>query len=284
MSEIHTNEVAHPSRRVSWHSWRVVALAVVIAMVSTAGAAAASGYDFRVDGGGDGNALVQCGGGMSRLGHVFDENASLFPGDPAVIITVVNTIPVDFFLLENVSTGTHTGTHLDSPGHFIDGGRTIDDLDATEFVWPAYVIDVRDRIAAEGPDFQLTKQDIKAYERENGEIQPGSMVIIQTGFETKFGTPAYVDDVAPGFSEKAVRWLFTKRDIGGLGSDTLGPDATSDVDFLATYTALSFDGVTMPGLNNLDSLNRTGDIIIASAVALRDGSGYQVDPLACHGR
>lgn len=265
---------------------RLVSATIVLALVSTVGIAAATGRQpFQVKGGGEGNAMVRCGGGMSRLGHPFGEGiTTVFPGDPEVMVEIVNTIPVDFFLLEKVTTGTHGGTHLDAPAHFIEGGRSIDQLDATEFVWPAYVIDVRDRIADEGPDFQVSEQDIRDYEREWGKIRSGSLVIIQTGLEDVFGTPAYTTTDAPGFSADAVQWLFDERDIAGLGADGLGPDATSDFDFGATFTALANDGVTMPGMNNLDSLNRTGDIIIASAVPLVDGSGYQVDPLACHGR
>jgi kynurenine formamidase len=265
--------------------WVFIALTVVIALVSTVGVAAATNNGFRVRGGGGGDAVLRCAGGMTRLGHPFGQGiTTVFPGDPEVMVEIVNTIPVDFFLLEKVTTGTHGGTHLDAPRHFIEGGRSIDQLDATEFVWPAYVIDVRERMVDEGPDFQLSMADIRAYEREVGRIKKGSMVIIQTGLEELFGTHAYATASAPGFSEEAVLWLFEHRDIAGLGADGLGPDATSDVDFIATYTALYLDGVTMPGLNNLDSLNRRGDIIIASAVSLAGGSGYQVDPLACHGR
>ena len=228
-------------------------------------------------------AELLCSGGMSHLSHVFDENASIFPGDPAPEITIVNTIPVDFFLLESVKTGTHTSTHLDAPGHFVTGGRTVDQLRPDEFIYPAYRIDVRDRIESEGPNFLLSEQDIRAYEKQHGKIKKGSLVIIHTGFDQLFGTPDFLGD-APGFSGDTVQWLFDKRKIKGLGSDTFGPDATLDASFLATDTALRNDGVAIPGLANLDSLAVRGDLIMAPAVRLRDGSGYQVNALACHAK
>ncbi len=80
---------------------------------------------------------------MTRLGHPFDENSSVFPFDPAIQITDVYTVADDFFLVEDIDTGAHAGTHIDAPAHFIEGGRTIDQLAADEFVWPAYKIDVR---------------------------------------------------------------------------------------------------------------------------------------------
>ena len=285
-NETSQGEEATHNRASGWRpkSWGMVALICVLGLVSTVGVASATSEFFRVRGGGGGDAVLRCAGGMSRLGHPFGQGiTTVFPGDPEVMVEIVATIEEDFFLVEKVTTGTHGGTHLDAPGHFIAGGRTIDDLAATEFVWPAYVIDVRQRMAQQGPDFQLTRQDIRAYEDQWGRIPQGALVIVQTGLEELFGTPAYAVASAPGFSADAVQWLFDQRQIAGLGADGLGPDATSDTDFGATFTALVNDGVTLPGMNNLDSLNRNGDIIIASALPLQDGSGFLTDPLACHG-
>jgi kynurenine formamidase len=259
---------------------RMAALAVGMAALGAGSVVVAQG-GFRVDT--DAGASLRCPGGMARLSHVFDENASIFPGDPETEIEIITTIQNDGYLVERVTTGSHTGTHLDAPGHFIEGGRTVDELLATDLVWPTYVIDVRDRMARVDDDaFQLTVNDIKRYERKNGRIPDGAMVIIRTGFEDLFGTDAYFDP-APGFSGDAVQWMVDQRDIGGVGSDTLGPDATSDEDFAATYTILDNDRVALPDLAGLDALQTKGDILMTGAVKLRDGSAYQVDPLACLG-
>lgn len=261
---------------------RLAIAGVMVGVLTTGGAAMATfGFSVRAGGG----AGLTCPGGMSRLGHVFDENASVFPGDPETKIEIAATIAVDGFKVERVTTGVHTGTHIDAPGHFFEGARTIDQLEATEFVWPAYVIDVRDRLTGTEADGEivLSPADIRAYEKRHGKIRPKSMVILQTGFDAKFGTPEY-DAPAPGFSAEAVQWMVDNRNIGGVGSDTFGPDATSDDTFGATATILENDRVAMPDINDVASLSIRDDIIIASAVPLRDGSAYQTDPLACHGR
>lgn len=268
-------------RRVTPKSLIALLLAMA-AVVASAGAAGAY-YGFQVRGGGHSDALLRCNGGMSHLSHVFDSNASVFEGDPPPAISIIFTVPNGGFLLEEVTTGTHTGTHFDAPIHFVENARSVDQLEAEEFVWPAYVIDVRRRMVNNGPDFQLSKADIRRYERRNGRIPDGALVIIQTGFDAFYGTPAYNDPV-PGFSGQAVQWLFDKREIGGLGSDTFGPDATTDGTFGATFTALDNDGIVIPGMNNLDSLHRNGDIVISPTVRLGNGSGYQTAPIACHRR
>ena len=259
---------------------RVAALAVGMAALGAGSVVVAHG-GFRIDT--ESGASVRCPGGMARLSHVLDEDASIFPGDPETEIEIVATIEADGYLVERITTGVHTGTHLDAPGHFIAGGRTVDDLLATDLVWPTYVVDVRGRLArSTRDDFQLTIGDLKRYEAKHGRIPDGAMVILRTGFEDRFGTDGYFAD-APGFSGDAVQWMVDRRDIGGLGSDTLGPDATSDADFLATYTILANDRVAIPDLAGLDALDTSGDIMMAGVVKLRDGSAYQVDPLACLG-
>ena len=263
----------------------LAAMGIAVAVIGVAGVAGA-GVGIKITGGGKGDdrAQLSCPGGMSRLAHPWGYGMSIFEGDPETTVSIVNTIEPDGYLLEQVSTGVHTGTHLDAPGHFVNGGRTVDQLQAREFVWPAYVIDVRSRMTGSDADgFQLTVDDIRAVERSQGKIPKGAMVIIQTGFDQKFGTDEYVTGATPGFAGATVQWMVDARRIGGIGSDTLGPDATSDELFDATYTILANDRVALPDIDNLDSLNPVGDIIIAPAVPLQGGSGFMVEPLACHG-
>lgn len=278
---------------------RVAVALAIVASVSMAGVVVAAGVGVKIQGSGGGKAQVKCPGGMSRLGHEFNEQMSIFPGDPAIHISDEYTIAVDFFKVEDIDTGAHAGTHLDVPAHFIDGGRTVEELAAEEFVWPAYKIDVRGMTFT---DNFVEVSDIAAYEDEHGKIEKGSLVILQTGAEAYFGLGGPGDTYAvdaddnahntddlfgfvnPGFSGAAVQWLFDERDIDGVGSDAYGPDAATDGDFDATYTTLDNDGVVLVAIANLDSVNVNKDVIMASTVALSDGSGFSTDPIACHGK
>ncbi|MDH4145320.1 MAG: cyclase family protein [Acidimicrobiia bacterium] len=259
------------------HLYAAVAVAALLGTGVVAGATASQQAVHIAPSGSD--AALSCPGGMVRLSHEFDENASIFPGDPSPEIEVLFTAEDDGFLLESVKTGTHTGTHLSAPGHFIAGATTVDDLPASDFAWPAYVVDVTERVAT-NPDFQLSVADIRALERTQGTIPAGALVILRTGFDARFGTPAYLD-TAPGFSGAAVSWMFKQRDIKGVASDTFGPDATSDENFMASYRAYQAGGITIENMAGVGQLHRTGDVVIASTVRLADGSGYQTDPLGC---
>jgi kynurenine formamidase len=278
-------------------SRRLGAAAAAVFVLAIGAAAGAAVGDRTIRGGGPGAASLSCPGGMTRLGHELAEDMSVFAFDPAVHIELEYTVAEDFFLVEDIDTGSHAGTHLDVPAHFIEGGRTVDELAADEFVWPVYKIDVRGR-TFDGDIPFITVDDIVAYEAEHGPIpRTGALVVLQTGAEQFWGAEevvvdedgnaANVDDffdfANPGFSGEAVQWLFDNRKVAGVGSDAYGPDAAGDENFDATFTALANDGVALVALANLDAVNVRGDLILAPTVALADGSGFSTDPIACHG-
>jgi arylformamidase len=46
--------------------------------------------------------------------------------------------------VSQMSMGTHTGTHVDAPAHFVPGGGTVEGLDLDVLVGPVLVVDARD--------------------------------------------------------------------------------------------------------------------------------------------
>lgn len=265
-------------------------------MLSVAGAAGAAVNSIKVRGSGSGPiASMNCPGGMSQLGHPFEAAMTLFQFDPVVRVENEYTVDAHGYLVEDIDMGSHAGTHIDAPAHFLTDGRTLDELAADEFIWPVYKIDVRDMDLENG---MLEWDDIRAYERRHGKIAKGSLVVLRTGAEEFWGAEEVIadadDNVAnvddfftfenAGFSGAAVQQLFDRRGIDGIGSDAYGPDASTDGLFDATYTALANDGIALVALANLDQVNISGDIIMAPTVALQGGSGFSTNPIACHGR
>jgi kynurenine formamidase len=186
----------------------------------------------------------------------------IFEGDPEFTVETVTTISEDGYLLEQItSLGTHTGTHISAPAHFIEGAAFLSELDETWTLMPLAVLDVRGRVARAGGDFSLDADDLRRWERRHGRIPAGGCVLLLTGFSSRYlpgERPGPTDDyfdAAPGFTGAAVQWLFDRRRIRSVGSDTFGPDATSDADFAATSTALDAGGITVenvgPGLTRM---------------------------------
>ena len=79
----------------------------------------------------------------------------------------------------------HFGTHVDAPGHFLEGKQTVDRIDAKRLIAAAVVIDVRSQVRQK-PDYQLTSADIRNWERE-GRIPDGAVVLLLTGWDERYG-------------------------------------------------------------------------------------------------
>ena len=68
-----------------------------------------------------------------------------WPGDPPVELEPAKRLAKgDSANVSELRLGTHTGTHVDPPFHFIDGAPTADQIDLNILVGPALVADLRD--------------------------------------------------------------------------------------------------------------------------------------------
>lgn len=68
----------------------------------------------------------------------------VYPGDSGVEITPVARMAQGALAdVSRLSLGTHTGTHVDPPGHFILGGAMVDSLPLDVLIGPAWVADTR---------------------------------------------------------------------------------------------------------------------------------------------
>ena len=64
----------------------------------------------------------------------------VYPGDPTFQSHRVNSFKQgDMCEVSEVTMGTHCGTHIDAPFHFIKGGKTVDSIGLDTFVGMAYV-------------------------------------------------------------------------------------------------------------------------------------------------
>lgn len=89
------------------------------------------------------------------------ETVPIYEGDPKVkidaFVSIANGSAAN---VSNVCFGAHTGTHVDAPNHFIDGTRTVDDLDVEKLIGPCLVVEVPADVIAIEPEHLPVLQDI----------------------------------------------------------------------------------------------------------------------------
>ena len=203
----------------------------------------------------------------------------IWPGDPEFVIEPWATYEVDYYFINRISIGEHSGTHWGTPNTFIEGGRSADMIPVEELVVPAVVIDIRDK-AAQDVDYRLTVEDVLAWEQAHGQIAAGSVVILLTGWQDKWGDPAAfigqdADGVLhwPGFGAEAATFLVTERGAVGLGTDTHGVDPGNDEEFGASFAMYEADGMILECLANLDKLPPVGATLVVGGLPIAGGSG-----------
>ena len=73
----------------------------------------------------------------------FSTELPVYPGDPAVQISQVASLAAgDICTVSHLSFGSHTGTHVDPPAHFIAGKATLDQLPLEVLIGKARVVEV----------------------------------------------------------------------------------------------------------------------------------------------
>ena len=202
------------------------------------------------------------------------------PGEEAVRRTVV-TIEDDGYYMQEWRIIEHIGTHVDAPGHFTPGGRLATELELSELITPAVVIDIADR-AARDPDTVVTVDDLRAFERRHGRIPRDAAVLMHSGWAAKVGdADAYRGADAtgtlhfPGFGAEATEWLLRRRGIRSLGGDTLSIDPGNSATFDTHLILTGADRYGLENLANLDRIPRKGATVVVGLIPYEEGSGGQ---------
>lgn len=123
------------------------------------------------------------------------------------------------------------GTRLDARGLVGREHRSVAQIPSRDLLVTAVVVTVVPKIA-ETPNYHITVDDLRAWERQNGRIPKRSAVLLHTGWSRRWADPArYANEdgqgVArvPGFSPAAVAFLVTERQVSGVGLDAFVPAA-----------------------------------------------------------
>lgn len=192
----------------------------------------------------------------------------------------------------NFSCSEHTGTHFDAPIHWVSGrdlpNNATDTLPLEDLIGPACVMDCS-RQAAADPDFLLTADHIRDWERQHGRIPPRAWFLMRTDWSQRRDPVAYqnLDEAGqhtPGPDTSAVRFLVEERDVVGFGSEAIGTDAGQGAHLKPPYPCHYYmHGNGRHGLQcltNLDLLPPTGAVIICPPLKIRQGSGSPLRVLA----
>jgi kynurenine formamidase len=169
------------------------------------------------------------------LSHRLDASTPAYPGDPVFSSCPALTLEKDGCNVSTLSLGTHTGTHVDAPYHFLADGKRMDELALEQLVGRAVVLDLtskQPRDAIEVHDME----DALSGDRHGsaGSSSSPSILLLYTGWDRRWGTPEYHDH--PHLTRTAAEAI-VRAGYRVIGIDAFSPDPTSPMDPLESTDA-----------------------------------------------
>ena len=184
-----------------------------------------------------------------------------WPGDPAVVITRTSDLERgDPATVSKLSMGSHTGTHMDAPRHFIRAGKGLDDMPLETTVGRARVIAIRNAKA-------ILPEELRPHR-----IRRGERLLFKTRNSTRcWKTDRFVKDFV-SLSPEAARFLAQRR-VRLVGIDYLSVGSYRERNGVAVHQTLLGAGVWI--LEGLDlSRVRSGRYeLICLPLKIRSGDG-----------
>jgi len=195
------------------------------------------------------------------LSHSFSEKFKGFS------IESCRTVEVNGWNASTLKFYSHCGTHIDAPIHFNVSNQTIDQIEVSNFIGKAWIVDAR----TVGEKGLITTNEIDLIIKKK--FQPGDSFLIRTDWHKKIHTPEYRDNL-PRISEEFANWCVENK-VKMLGVE---PPSVADVNNVEEVTKihkiLLKNVIIIEGLANLDKLEENKCVeLIALPLKIMNGDG-----------
>jgi arylformamidase len=140
----------------------------------------------------------------------------VWPSDPQVMLEPASRIANgDGANVTRLGMGTHTGTHVDAPWHFIDDGNTLEVVTPDRLIGPCYVADLTFACDHLTPDV-LSRADIPEGTRR--------LLLKTRNSDLWRSSPAQFRETYLGITPDGARWLVDRGfDLVGIDYHSVEP-------------------------------------------------------------
>ena len=205
------------------------------------------------------------------LSHVIEQGMLTFtaPWHPRVEISIMGRHELEGRETRRLVLGTHTGTHIDAPAHFVPGGATIDKTPLEILIGPAYLVEFPQC----APMRQIRIQEVQA---QLPDVSNVKRIVFRFDWSRFWGQEHYYRDW-PFLSRDLCQWLIDAG-VKLVGMDTPSPDNPSDNrdsgNDSPRHKLFLENGVTLVEyLSHLDLIAKRCFDLFALPLKIRDSDG-----------
>ena len=157
-----------------------------------------------------------------------DAQVLAYPGDPPFSLSPVTSVDTHGYSTQVLTMGSHAGTHVDAPAHFLEGGMTVEEIPLEILCGEALVLDVTAAGFEISASF-LSRFDLTGVQR----------LLLKTSNE-RFLPHTLTEDFAHLLADAAL-YLREKTSVRLVGIDYLSIEKTTDGRFPVHRTLLAED-------------------------------------------
>jgi arylformamidase len=160
----------------------------------------------------------------------------VYPGDPPPRVEQAKAIRQgDVCNVSLLTMGSHTGTHVDAPHHFIDGAPRLGEVPLDRMVGAALVADLRGRAA------------VDAAALAGAELRRGDILLCRTDNSERWAAPDFQRDFTYLTLDAAA--LLVERGVRAVGIDYLSIEQFGSRDFAVHHRLLGAGVFVIEGLD-----------------------------------
>ena len=174
------------------------------------------------------------------LTHTIRNDMPVYPGTEQPRLTTACTIEEVGYRETLLHMYSHTGTHMDAPAHMLPDGAALDRYPGEKFVGAAIVVDCRG------------EKDISLPLLQRYDLSGVDFVLFCTGWDRKWGTPAYYENF-PCLTAEAAAYL-AALPLKGVGEDSISLDPCDSTEFPNHITLMKAGFINTENLTGLDAL------------------------------
>jgi len=200
-------------------------------------------------------------------------NLPSFPGSPQPQLIPWSKIKDDKYNLEMLFLSSHTGTHIDTPYHFVENGDKIHEIPLKRLVCNVTLIKLKKK-----SNEPIKKTDIIKFEKKHEKIKNGSTVIFYTGWQKNLQKASYFKH-NPGLAISAAKYLVLKH-LNMVGIDAPSIDLGINTKFSVHHILLKNNVLIVENLCNLEKISKHHFNLVVLPIKLKDASGSPVRAIA----
>lgn len=201
------------------------------------------------------------------LTHIIKNGSPAWPGETSPVLEKKYTHDKNGYQVIKLQVLTHSGTHLDTPAHFLANGQTTDVLPLENFFGKGTLIDCRNF----GKHQEIPASHLIHHKKE---ILQSDFVLIWTGWDRFWETDEYFDHF-PVLSFEATE-LLVLYNIKGVGLDVGSIDKIDSKDYPNHNLILGHNIIVIENLTGLFQLEKQPFYFSAFPLKIHEGDGSPV--------